>query len=235
MSRVQDALKKASEDREIRHAGSGQAKELSAGTQELWQEVHRLESSLANWTARQTVSTGSIQPAAPATPAPGFVTRPHAVHTWQETFTQCESALSACDAQIVRHLEEQALVEAQVAAQERAAAQANLELSTLRHRMMDVQGAVKSAEAGKAALQRKVDALRECQRLSDACAAADQELRTTDEMIAKTLDYQQRVTDKLAQYRQHQQTAQRTAEGLRHQLQQALVRAQAQGTQGERG
>ena len=230
MSRVQDALKQASEEREIRHGASSQAHDKTVGTQELWQEVHRLESSLASWSAARQASLAQSaasagRPAAPAASQPAC--------TWKETLTQCERQLSVYDEQLVRRLEEQATLEAQVETQERAAAQAASALASLRHHLTDTQRAVQSVEAEKASVRRKVDVLRECQKLSDASAAAQQELQATDEMIARTADYQQRVAEKIAQYRQHRQTAQRTAEGLRHQLQQALARVETNGAPGD--
>ena len=238
MSKIQDALKRASEERDLRSGVSNQTSrthEPADGAQELWHEVRRLESSLANWNARQAspVQASSEPAVRSAESAAGQGRTSPPTQTWKDTLTQCERQLSAYDDQLAHHLEEQVTLEAQVATQERAAAQATAALNALRQRLADAQGAAKSVEAGKAVVRRKVDALRECQRLSGASEAAEQELQATDDVIVRTLDDQQRAVDKLVQYRQHRQTVQRTTEGLRHQLQQALARMETDGAHGD--
>ena len=246
MSKMQDALRKAVEDRDLRH--EPRPADAVSGTHELWQEVRRLESSLANWTVRPVTSPNPAQPSSSVRPPTASSGNPAElggrgdavaagegtpVPVWKDALKQCESQLSAYDEQIVRRLEEQATLETQVEVQERAAAQARTALTALQQRLADTQHAVKSAEADRLSVQRKLEALRECQKLSDASQASEQELRATDEMIVNALDYQQRVADKLAQYRQHRQTVQRTTEGLRHQLQQAVARMETNGAYGD--
>ena len=237
MSKMQDALKRAAEDRDLQRASQPPAarpEPAAPGAQELWQEVRRLEASLASWSAQRSgASSGQPAESAVGKPQQASSAGPHrredSVQRWQEAIQRCQAKLASYEEQAENRRQQQAAAQAQAVAQERLVAQAAADLTVLRQRLSEATGAVQAVEAETARELERLAALRECQELSRASQATEEELRVTAEIVAHITQHQRQVGEKLALCQQRGGELQQAADGLRRQLERALVRAELAG------
>ena len=198
MSKIQDALKQAEEQRATR-AQSASAGPASAT---LSDEVQRLEASLAAWRARPADSQ------------------------WDEEARRCQTALASCEERLVHAQQQRASLQAQAAEQERVVAQAATYLAVLQRRLRDAEAGIQEVERERTVQGERLSAFRQCQTLAQAAAEAEQHLQTKTEAIARIARVQQRITEKLSQHQRVSQELRDTAATLRRQLAETLARAQ---------
>lgn len=199
MSRMQEALKRAEEQRASR-------------TSTLSDEADRLEASLAAWR--------SARPAEPVAATNG--SQP----PWEEELHRCHTLLVSCDARIAQAQQQRASLQVQATEQERVVAQAAAHLGTLQQRVQQAEAGLRSAEADRATHAERLASLRRCQALAQAAAEAEQQLQANTETITRIARVQQRVTEKLSQHQRQAQELRGTTDSLRRQLHDALARAQ---------
>ena len=222
MSRIQDALKRAEESRNVRtQSASAIPADATATSAQLDDEVRQLEASLAAW---------RVQPAAPAvTPPPADAQhqKPSGVRLCEEDIRRAHAALAACEERRERSRQQCAALQGQVTEQERVVAQAATHLAVLQQRLQESEALVQGAEAEQAACGERLAALRQCQALAQAATDAEQHLQANTETIARIALVQQRVTEKLSQHQREAQELRATAAQMRQRLTEALARAQS--------
>ena len=208
MSRIQDALKQAEDQRSVRTPVC-EALPVSAMSSEMLDEVRRLEASLASWRPR---------PAAPTAPA-------SSTGRWEEDLRRCEATLVAQDTRISRSQEQVASLNTQVVEQDEVVTKAAALLRALQQRLQEAQVSLRQAEAEKAAQAERLLALRRCQALSQAATEAECDFRAHAETVARISRVQQRVNERLSKHQLQAQQLQQAVAQLRRQLNNAVTQA----------
>ncbi len=230
MSRIQEALKRAEEQRAGRTPSAAAPKDGAVTPEALDDEVRRLELSLSAWRARpaEPASTPPLaQTAAVSKRAPPPAHRTGtASDSWETEICRCQDTLALCEQRLTQAHQQRAACQGQVAEQERVVAQATAHLVALQQRVQDAAAAVRNIEADRAAHGERLSALRQCQTLAQAAVEAEGQIQTNTETIARIARVQQRVTEKLSQHQQEAQELRAAAAELRRRLADTLARTQ---------
>ena len=240
MSKITDALKKAVEDRATREAADASLRPQppSPTAQTRWEEVQRWEATFASArlgtppaaAGSTPVSQERIRPVAQDPPAFDEAARTSALQppvvsqdAWEQAIQSYEAKLLEQEQRAAHQQWEAAVLAAQVAAHEQAADELAARLGGLRQQLAVAAQAGASVQAEKAAILRRLSALRDCRALSHACRMAKQELAATTQLIAQAAQSQQRMAEELTRHQQRSAQLQQAVATLQTQLTQALA------------
>ena len=196
MSKVATALQKAEEERDAQLASTSQDQHV------LWEEVRRVESSLASWKARTTVTP-------PAVPASNATAKMIPQELLTQAIDRCQAELLNCEQLAAAHVRTHMSLQAQVTAQEQFIAKTEEQLKTLRGHVSRLANETQSIETNKQACLARLTSLRECQVLAHKVRMAEAELHTTqyivDDLTQELEQMQRQLTEAIARAEQRSQ------------------------------
>jgi chromosome segregation ATPase len=220
MSRIQDALKRAEEQRSSRQAVNQPRAAAPAPADRLADEVRELEAKLAAWRTGAPLPKpqASASESAPAAAAQSL---------WSAEIQKCEAELAAHERRIGAAHQHRAALQAQATEQERVVAQASAHFTALQQQIREVDAELRDADAQRVAFNGQLVAFRQCEALAKAAAEADESLQSHTESLARIARVQQRVNEKLSQQERQGQELRQASEVLKRQLADAVARAKA--------
>lgn len=230
MSKITDALQRAAQERVTRLAAQAPANGFfGALKQELREEFGWSRGAPkpngAPLEHQVAAGSGATPPTPAATsagmkPAEPHSTSPEAVeHAIEVVMRQLE----ASSEDVAKRAAEECELRAQLAAAEQLAGHVEAQRRTLSQRLEDARQRAQALEQAKAAWQRQLEALRECQRLSHGIRVVQDEARANNVMLAQMTQFQQRVAEDAAHYQQRGEALRERIEQLRQRLQRTLA------------
>jgi chromosome segregation ATPase len=215
MSRIQDALKRAEEQRSSRQSLNQPKAPAPSAQEHLAEEVRQLEAKLAAW------RTGAPAPAKAAQSAKD----PQPVQSlWTDEIRRCEAELADHEQRIGAAHQHRAALQVQVTEQERVVEQASAHLTALQQQIREVDAELRQSDGERVAFSERLAAFRQCQSLAQAAADAEQSLQSHTQALARIARVQQRVSEKLTQQQREGQELQQASDALKRQLAEAVAR-----------
>ncbi len=227
MSKIQNALERADEERATRSAADARAEagtEASPQARAMWQEVRRWETSVV---ARRSPQSPVAPGRAPHSggganvSTPRLETRPaDAGPAWDEALRQAQGILVTCEQRMAVARDAAAASAAGVTAHAAIAAQAARELTRLQQAAQHAQEQMQAAERIYEGQRDRVAALQQGQVLAAACRKAEQEAQVAAQLVTHT-------SQELAHYQARHRDLTTTVDDLRRRLSETLARLQA--------
>ena len=211
MSKLIDAVKKAEQER----------------TQELHEETGWVRRTF-DLSPRQAVQTVPSSPS--PTPSNGLqgsvnISTGQATvsESWEQAMELVKRQLAEYERRSAHQEAAQVRLKAQLVACEQLMVQMDQERNTLRQRLEEMAKAASTIETEKVVWLRQMEALRECQALSQAVRTAAQEQQANALLVTQISESQQRTAEELTQYQQRGEALHKHLEQLRFRLAQALA------------
>ena len=143
--------------------------------------------------------------------------------SWEQAIALVTKQLESCEEQMAAHTSEQSHLQARLQAAEELAAKIERERIEIRQAQEQATQKAASLEKTRTLWARQLEALRECAVLSQACRAAEQELKANAACVNQSVASQKRLAEELAQYQQKDQVLRGQVEALRFKLASALA------------
>ncbi len=145
------------------------------------------------------------------------------LESWEQAIALVAKQLESCEEQMAAQASEQSHLQERLQAAEALTAKIERERIEIRQAQEQATQKAASLEKTRTLWVRQLEALRECAVLSQACRAAEQELKANAECVNQSIASQKRLAEELAQYQQKDQVLRGQVEALRFKLASALA------------